>query len=513
MKSLPATAWAALAVLLFSLALWLRAPALVDTLLNSDEGFYAVVASQWSRGQQPYRDLFDHKPPLVYLAYRVAFAGFGESLAAPRLLWTLAVALAGLGVAAVVRSLCGGWLAPVVAAGTAVVFLGSPLVEGQTANAETLMVLATTWAAFFSAASSRPGGLSPLRVAAAGVYSGLALLAKPVAVFEVAFLFVWMVRFSPRRGFNLVTFALAAVVPALIWCAYAAAHGDLRDSFDAVVMYNLHYASASPAPVLARVVLLVVDYGPPLALLWAGVAACLLSSLRTERRAPDFALGWTAAALIGALSGGRLYEHYFQQLVTPMAVGLGVTTAALASRLVRRAARAAAVAVLALGLWPPLAARVRLLSNPVGCTPWQDRLAELIRDRTDDDDRLLVWGYEPYIHFASRRMPPERYFCKYPFLGDSAGAQTARARLRAATTAHPPAVVVVLKGELTAEPTAGPEQEILAADAPFHWLIDGAPVLDTPEFLLYTSPERREGAWRQNWLDLFRRECQIERTS
>lgn len=507
MKKSPVLWWAVLAVFLLGISLWLRLPALVDTVIDSDEGIYAFVASQWRRGHEPYRDLFDHKPPLVHMAYRLAFAAFGESMVSPRLVWTVAVALTSLGCAAVVRRLRGGWVPPLVAGVAAVIFLGSPLVEGETANTETLMVLATTWSAFFSCAAAGARGLSRAEAAVAGLCAGVSLLAKPVALVEVVFLAAWIAYFSSRRGRDIAAFSLGALAPALAWGVYAVAQDSIWKMYEDVVQYNLHYASSGKAPWLARLALLAVDHGPPLALLWAGVGACLLTSLRTERRAPDFAFGWTTAALIGALSAGRLYEHYFQQIVPPMAVALGVAAGSLTPRLRGPLAHAAAIAVFALGLWPPIGARLRLPSEATGCPSWQDRLAELVRQGTSDDDRLVVWGYEPYIHFASRRLPPGPYFYKYPLLGESAAAVAARARFRAATAEQPAAVVAVLKGELTAEPSGTPETEILSPDAPFHWLIEGPPVLDAAHFLLYTSPALQAQPWRQRWLDLFRQQC------
>ncbi len=37
--------------------------------LERDEGAYGTVASLWMQGYLPYRDAFDHKPPLIYLLY------------------------------------------------------------------------------------------------------------------------------------------------------------------------------------------------------------------------------------------------------------------------------------------------------------------------------------------------------------------------------------------------------------------------------------------------------------
>jgi hypothetical protein len=54
--------------------------------------------------------------------------------------------------------------------------------------------------------------------------------------------------------------------------------------------------------------------------------------LRAEPRPANFALGWTLAALLGTIASGRIYEHYYQQLIPPMAIALGVAATAVGRR-------------------------------------------------------------------------------------------------------------------------------------------------------------------------------------
>src|SRR3989442_15997030 len=51
-----------------------------------DEGVYATIAQRLLRGDIPYRDLFDNKPPLIYGWYTFSFLLFGETVAAPRII-------------------------------------------------------------------------------------------------------------------------------------------------------------------------------------------------------------------------------------------------------------------------------------------------------------------------------------------------------------------------------------------------------------------------------------------
>src|SRR5215471_11509598 len=56
---------------------------------EGDEGAYGTIAQQMLHGYLPYRDIFDHKPPLVYVWYAVSFLIFGQNIVAPRIVAAL----------------------------------------------------------------------------------------------------------------------------------------------------------------------------------------------------------------------------------------------------------------------------------------------------------------------------------------------------------------------------------------------------------------------------------------
>jgi len=58
----------------------------VNDPLDADAGVYSTVARGILHGQIPYRDLFDHKQPLLYIWYLLSFLLFGEEAAALRVL-------------------------------------------------------------------------------------------------------------------------------------------------------------------------------------------------------------------------------------------------------------------------------------------------------------------------------------------------------------------------------------------------------------------------------------------
>ena len=58
--------------------------------LDRDEGTYSYIAWRMSEGELPYKDAFDHKPPVLYFLYKAAFDAFGYDFVSIRfftILW------------------------------------------------------------------------------------------------------------------------------------------------------------------------------------------------------------------------------------------------------------------------------------------------------------------------------------------------------------------------------------------------------------------------------------------
>src|SRR6185503_6943132 len=72
MRSLKAALFA-----VFALGVLLRVPTFARPMLSDDEAIYATTADALSRGDLLYRDVVDHKPPLIYHVYQVGFRLLG----------------------------------------------------------------------------------------------------------------------------------------------------------------------------------------------------------------------------------------------------------------------------------------------------------------------------------------------------------------------------------------------------------------------------------------------------
>ena len=126
-------------------ALVLRLPSLWDPPWVNDEGTYFAVAQAMAHGYRLYVDVWENKPPALYLLYEAVYRPFGPSLLAVRIIACVAAIGLLLGVWRIASQLMDGERA-LVAVSLAGIMLAVPFLEGTTANAELFM-------AVFSAAS------------------------------------------------------------------------------------------------------------------------------------------------------------------------------------------------------------------------------------------------------------------------------------------------------------------------------------------------------------------------
>ena len=74
--------WSAGLLLTLALATFIiRLPAIVEPI-GPDQGVYATIGWGLQRGLALYRDLWEQKPPAIYLTYRAGFDVFGDRMSA-----------------------------------------------------------------------------------------------------------------------------------------------------------------------------------------------------------------------------------------------------------------------------------------------------------------------------------------------------------------------------------------------------------------------------------------------
>lgn len=312
------TGWSAKSVLgwtlLLALPVVLSIPFLADPF-DCDEAVYGVVSRQLLEGQQPYRDVFDHKPPGIYLWYALAFLVFGESEVGPRVIGALALAGTAAATMAAAGTLWGGrarWLA-----GAAFGLSCGAVIIRPHANVEPFMLLPMSWALVFGLRAR--AGHGPANATWAGLLAALACVTKPVAAGNAVVVLGLCISGGQWRGAGWWAAGFAA--PVCATAGWLTATGALKDAIYANVDYNVMYTAEVPLSTKLWLLQfngrLVTLAAAPLFLGTALAAAQMLA----RRGSGDLVAGlWLAASALGVAATGRFYGHYFIQLFPAMAL-------------------------------------------------------------------------------------------------------------------------------------------------------------------------------------------------
>jgi hypothetical protein len=142
-----------------------------------DQSIYAVAADGILRGEMPYRDVWDFKPPGIFVLYALAQAVFGKTMMAPRLLEVAGLLSMVLAMMTLSEKLFG--LRRVGLVGGAVAALIHAQLEfWHTGQPETFGAYFTVWALVVALAEPNRKRRW-LRDAGVGVLFGCAFLLKP----------------------------------------------------------------------------------------------------------------------------------------------------------------------------------------------------------------------------------------------------------------------------------------------------------------------------------------------
>lgn len=389
---------------------------------NRDVTEYAVTAHELLGGRDLYSDVWNPKPPAVFVSYAIAELCFGYG---PGQLFALNL-VCGLvllvGVWAAGSASGHGQVAGLWAAGFWTVVSGNLDLQLDSANTEAFMNACLIWA-FVALVATRDEPLSNGRALAVGVVLGWASLYKHVVVTIAIALAIGYVAVPPRgtnRRRAVGQAALLALGGAVCWVAttaYMAATGRLGVLYDTLVTHGLAYAGSVSGNVAAalfksEVVREAQHFPAPIALGLFGLAGAAAGLCGKHRRSWLLLGLYGAGAWLAVALPGKNYRHYYQLLLPPAIVAAGWATASIASalgngRFKRVPQFAAALILLYLGAHE---ARTYL------ATP-EERLDRVYADRylaaqelgrrlgseLRPEETFFQFGYETGLYFYSRR--------------------------------------------------------------------------------------------------------------
>lgn len=402
--------WLALAVVL-SLDQWCSP--LVGGVPTEDPGRYLTVAQGWMEGLMPYRDLFDHKGPLVYVFHLFALFGGGGTA-----LWSLCL-LCVLLTTCLAYKLCRLFAQPREAFLAACFIPLMLCAKADNNDSPELMAMPLVGVATLALLPAlRRGALPSLRaVAVAALGVSLVALLKPNCAAAPAALLLLTVLLLLRhfQPGSLARYAAAALLPVAlvavaVWALLAQCQ-CFEQYLDAAWRFNFEYSAQWSLERLLRFGKVAFGYLFPFHVALAYV-------LVSEWRGPDRWL-WLALAAwfyftLAFNVGLTLYAWYIHVMPTLL---VGVLFVARA--LDRLSVGLKPVAVLACAMIAAMLVARHVLPRQVDENKDVNTrsIAHYIEQHSQPGDQLVVYKSSLPILLYTERRSASRLFYQTPIFG------------------------------------------------------------------------------------------------
>lgn len=453
-----------------------------------DHGIYALVGEGILHGQLPYRDLWDFKPPGIFVIFAAAQALLGKSMLSIRLL-----EVAGLvGMVFGFRKLADVFFGEPrvgVVAGAIAVFAHAELDFWHTAQPEAFGGFLTVYA--LALATSEPRRSRRFWVwAGVGVLFGGAFLLKPTvgggAFVCAAYLSrreLSVARSWKSAGLALVVTTIGSWLPILLcgaWFWIAGGWSALRWTlFEFTPGYtNLYRAFSAPEAFYYALQECFIRFSP-LGLFGVLAAITMRPMHSREREGLMVTLGVVSINLAGVAMQNKFFAYHYSATLPWVGFigGLGYY------KLWRRMLAAGPGGIVAYVSFVVMALSMRPLWMDLSGTFWsrsssrmkhllrmgeyssqevfdaelsrvadydlaQDRiLAKEVRSRVPEGAPIFIWGFEPVVYWLSDSPSSSRFIYDVP-QRSAWQRDLSRHMLMDELAAHPPEMIIVQRGDV-----------------------------------------------------------------
>lgn len=402
----------------------LRFPSLFEPYWYGDEGIYQVIGNSLNQNRLLYKDIWDNKPPLLYLLYAI----FNSDQFFVRLA-SLIFGILSVGVFFYLsKKLFANLKIPIFLTFVFALLFSLPTLEGNIANAENFMLLPILLSAFLILKLSREAGSRfTEKLLLAGTLLGIAFLFKIVAVFDLAAFLVFMslLNLSLNKKLHFITLlVLGFIAPTAVTSLFFFSKGAFSDYISAVFSSNIGYVGYGNTAVLPFSLLFV-----KLILLFIFISFLFVQ----RKKLPTstlFILSWFAFSLFNTLFSQRPYPHYLLVLIPSFSLLLGFLF--LGKSLRKKAIVILAVTLLivfmsfslnvfgkTIGYYKNFSLFITGLRAVSSYQSFFDRktsrdyaLAQYIKSKTDDNS-MFLWGNNAQLYKMVGTLPPGKYIVTY----------------------------------------------------------------------------------------------------
>lgn len=414
---------------------FLRLPSLIEPYWYGDEGIYETIGLALTKGRLLYAQIWDNKPPLLYVTYAL-FHGNQEAVRTASLLVGLGAVIAFFFLA---RRFFANQKAIIASTLFFAVLFGLPIIEGNIANAENFMLFPIVLAACLLYTTVERKRLSPSSLVLPGLLLGIAFLYKIVALFDfIAFLAFLkltllpkhlsrqtLIPFMQKAWAPLGTFLGSFLLPFGLSVLYFLFHGALRDYLQAIFFSNVDYVGYGNVFLIPQGLLI------GKLLLLAGIVLFVFKRRTRLHPAALFLSLWLAFSLFDAFFSQRPYTHYQLVLLPSFSLLIGWLFLPNKKNLFPYLAALGIFLVVFsyFGHWS-LTKTADYYTNYLSFVtkhkstsayesffdsrvPRDMAIADYLNRNTQDHDNVFLWGNDAQIYTLTGKLPPGKFTVSY----------------------------------------------------------------------------------------------------
>ncbi len=393
----------------------LRLPSLFEPYWYGDEGIYQTIGTSLREGRMLYTEIWDNKPPLLYLIYAL-FWGNQYYVRVANLFWgifsiTIFYYLA--------KQLFISKKALVWSVLSFALLLGLPILEGNIANAENFMLLPTIWGVFLVFYNKKTSKFLPVFIS--GFLFAAAFLFKTVAAFDFAVVILFLL--FAKRWRSLFPLFVGFVVPVLVTVLFFWIKGVYVPFVEAIFTGNVGIITYKDYFIFPHGLLIL-----KLSSLF-GTLGILFFKRKVIARAQQLIYLWFVFSLFSVFFSGRQYLHYLLLLLPAFCLIIGLV---FENKKIRKLLlNFILVIIFLLGLTFPIyvnivgyyvnfigyhaglatAVEYRAFFDPITVTNY--KVVEYIRQNSTPSETIFVWGNSPQVYKLTNKLPPGRFTVSY----------------------------------------------------------------------------------------------------
>ncbi|MDO8639405.1 MAG: glycosyltransferase family 39 protein [bacterium] len=418
----------------------LRLPSLFEPYWYGDEGIYQVLGMAMRQGRLLYRDIWDNKPPLLYIIY--SFFSSDQFM--------IRLASLFVGILSIVvffflaKKLFKNPLSRYFSTTFFAVLFGLPIIEGNIANAENFMILPVTLAGLLifdlvqKLKNSDKIAISKIKIFfVSGFLLGMAFLIKVVAVFDLAAFMTFLIistfpagktiieekkyffKFFKESLFMIIGFS----IPIAITIIFFLLNGALVDFLKAALIQNVGYVGYGNKLLIPQGLLIAK-------LLLLSIAVLILFIKRGFIKFSIIFISlWFFFSIFNALFSQRPYTHYLLVILPSFSLLLGLF---FEDKKFRKIILGIAILMLiflpknfsfytkSLSYYQNFTEFILSKKNTTDYqaffdkqTPIDYKLAEFINSHAGKKDEVFIWGNNAQVYKMIHKLPPGRYTVAY----------------------------------------------------------------------------------------------------